>query len=108
MTEVFADTSYWIAKINPHDQWHQDAIQAEYRIGIVQLVTTESVFVEVLNYFSSYHRLIRKAATDAVQRAIDNPQVQFVRQRQQDFSNGIDLYASREDKDYSLTDCLSR
>ena len=25
MPEVFADTFYWIALLNPADKWHQDA-----------------------------------------------------------------------------------
>lgn len=49
MKAVFADTGYWVAKINPLDQWHERAIAAEYEIGIVRFVTSEQVIVEILN-----------------------------------------------------------
>ena len=107
MKEVFADTTYWIAKINPRDQWHDVAIQAEYELGVAQLVTTESVLIEVLNYFSSYRPEIREVATGTVERTIGNSEIDFVRQRVDDFLKGVRLYAARPDKDYSLTDCIS-
>lgn len=44
MQKVFADTNYWVAKIHPDDQWHEHAINAEYEIGIVDLVTTRIRF----------------------------------------------------------------
>ena len=107
MTEVFADTNYWVAKINPHDQWHESAIEAEYRLGAVRLVTTESVLIEVLNYFSAFRAAIRKLATAAVGRLMSNNEIEFVSHRPNDFLNGLALYEARPDKDYSLTDCIS-
>lgn len=57
MDDVFADTNYWVAKIFPQDQWHARVIEVEYEIGVVNLITTETVLVETLNYFSEYRRL---------------------------------------------------
>jgi uncharacterized protein len=107
MTEVFVDTNYLVAKINQHDQWHESAIEAEYQIGVVHLVTTESVLIEVLNYFSSYGAAIRSAAIAAVRRIMDRPEIEVVKQRADDFLNALALYEARPDKDYSLTDCVS-
>ncbi len=56
MKTVFADTSYWVAKINPLDQWHSRIIEVEYEIGIVKLITSEQIVIETLNYFSKYTR----------------------------------------------------
>ena len=107
MIEVFADTNYWVAKINQHDQWHEAALQAEYRLGIVHLVVTESVLIELLNYFSCYTAPIRQAASSTVRHITSSTEIEIVRQTYDDFLNGISLYEARPDKDYSLTDCIS-
>jgi hypothetical protein len=44
MSRVFADTVYWVARINPRDQWHA-AYQA---VSGQALVTTDEVLDEVL------------------------------------------------------------
>ena len=47
MKRVFADTIYWIALINPRDQWHDKAVEAGKSLGKVTLVTTDNVLEEV-------------------------------------------------------------
>jgi predicted nucleic acid-binding protein len=39
--EVFADTFYWIALLNPADKWHQDARAISQAKPEASLVTTE-------------------------------------------------------------------
>ncbi len=51
MSKVFADTHYWIAVLNPKDQWHFQAVEMRKLLDDVQLVTTETVLIEVMNYF---------------------------------------------------------
>ncbi len=53
MKRVFADTSYWVAVINPSDQWAQAAQRATAEIGKASILTSVLVLVEVLNFFSS-------------------------------------------------------
>ncbi len=62
MQEVFDDTNFWVAKIHPEDQWHERVIDVEYEIGIVNLVTTETVLVETLNYFSNFRKDVKETA----------------------------------------------
>lgn len=107
MIETFADTTYWIAKINPNDQWHESAIEAEYRLEALRIVTTESVLIEVLNYFSSFRAAIRNLATTTVRRVISNKEIEFVRHTPDAFLGGLELYEARSDKNYSVTDCIS-
>ena len=52
MKEVFVDTLYWVALINPHDQWHKLAHETSSTIGRMRLFTTDTVLTEVMNYFS--------------------------------------------------------
>jgi predicted nucleic acid-binding protein len=50
--QIFADTSYWIALVNPRDQIRAKAISATRQLSWVRVVTTEMVLVELLNSFS--------------------------------------------------------
>ncbi|MFM6540082.1 MAG: hypothetical protein ACKPHW_17395 [Microcystis panniformis] len=52
MRVIFADTGYWVALLNPHDNLHQKALTLSKTIQPAHIVTTEMVLVEVLNDFS--------------------------------------------------------
>ena len=62
MPEVFADTFYWIALLNPADNWHQDARRIGQARPEFSLDTTEAVLTEMLNYFSGSGEKMREAA----------------------------------------------
>jgi predicted nucleic acid-binding protein len=104
---VFADTHYWIATINPKDQWNQRAIEVSQTLPPVRLVTTDDVLAEVLNFFSGQGELMRSNAARAVRSVLDNAEVQVVTVDLAAFLAGLELYDSRPDKAYSLTDCVS-
>ncbi len=53
---VFADTFYWVAVLNPKDQWHRQAVETRKLLGEIQIVTTETVLIEVLNYLKPVHK----------------------------------------------------
>ena len=107
MDEVFADTNYWVAKIFPQDQWHKRVIEVEYEIGIVNLITTEAVLIETLNYFSKFRRDVKETAFLVVKSIVESDEVAVIQQTDEVFLNGIELYGKRLDKGYSLTDCIS-
>jgi len=107
MDEVFADTNYWVAKIFPQDQWHKRVIEVEYEIGIVNLITTEAVLIETLNYFSKFRRDVKETAFLVVNSIVESDEVAVIQQTDEVFLNGIELYGKRLDKGYSLTDCIS-
>jgi hypothetical protein len=49
MTRIFIDTLYWIARINPRDQWHERTIQATAAIDPfqgVQILTHDNHFAQ--------------------------------------------------------------
>ena len=50
---IFADTCYWIALLNPQDSLHLEAMTLTSKLGKVQVITTDEVLVEVLNFFSA-------------------------------------------------------
>lgn len=108
MKTVFADTSYWVAKINPLDQWHSRVIEVEYEIGIVKLITSsEQIVIETLNYFSKYNPKMKKIAAVVMREISASDEIEIIKQSGAMLTSGIDLYESRIDKGYSLTDCIS-
>jgi uncharacterized protein len=107
MRFVFADTQYWIALASPSDHLHEKAKTASASLGNVILITTDEVMVEFLNYFAKYGPGSRNAAVKMVRAILSDPNVQVIPQTRSSFSAGLDLYEQRNDKDYSLTDCIS-
>ena len=83
MTQVFADTVYWIATAAPNDQWHAAAREARRRLGRVELVTTDEVLTEFLAALSRGGPRVRLAAARLAR------------------------YEARGDKEYGLQDCAS-
>ena len=105
--KVFADTLYWVAVLNPKDQWHRQVIKTRKLLGEIKVVTTETVLIEVLNYFSEHGSQARKSAVDAVRTIIEDDEVEFVPHESETFSDALNFYEKRLDKGYSLTDCIS-
>jgi len=105
--EVFADTFYWIALLNPADNWHQDARRIGQARPEFSLVTTEAVLTEMLNYFSGSGEKMREAAVALFDQAMTHANTVVLPQTRAVFIRGFELYKARPDKGYSLTDCLS-
>jgi predicted nucleic acid-binding protein len=104
---TFVDTSYVYALINPSDQWHVRA--AEWRTRIASeahsLLTTEFVLTEIADGLSSLK--FREAATKIIHTLRENPGVEIVPATPALFSAGLELFGSRPDKGWGLTDCTS-
>jgi predicted nucleic acid-binding protein len=107
MRTVFVDTAYWVARTNRRDQWYQKAREISARLTNVSFLTTELVLVEYLNYFSAYEARMREQVSITTQNVLTDPNIQIVWQTQALFEAGLNLYKSRLDKGYSLTDCIS-
>lgn len=107
MRIVFADTNYRIALIQPDDQWHKQSEAAQKESPSAHLVTTDSVLVEMLNYFSSFRPEIRELAAGVANDILADPDIETVADSRELFLSALQLYAARLDKGYSLTDCIS-
>ena len=103
---VFADAVYFIALLVPRDRLHTDAMRAGSSLHGVRLVTTDAVLVEVLAHVSGLGSDLRLAGVQAVDQLLSNAGVLVVRQDPTLFAKALDLYRSRLDKAYSLTDCM--
>jgi predicted nucleic acid-binding protein len=102
VSTVFADTFYWIALTTPLDAAHERA--KEFTEDVV---TTQEVLTEYLNFFSSGPEHLRRNATKAMQAILRDPTVRIVPQSDGSFHAGLDLFRARPDNGYSLTDCIS-
>jgi len=107
MKTVFADAFYWIALINPGDDWHLAARHISLTLYPTTLITTEEVLTETLNFYASQGTQKRQRAFTVLQNILTNPSMQVVPQTHESSQAGMDLYQARLDKGYSLTDCIS-
>jgi uncharacterized protein len=107
MRLVFGDTLYWVASLTPGDPWHVATKRAVAALGPYQLITTDEVLDEFLTAYSGRGRFLRQQAAKAVRAAMGNSTVTVRPQSHQSFLAGLQLYESRVDKSYSLTDCIS-
>lgn len=107
MRKVFVDTLYFVALINKNDQWRSKSIEAKARLSDVRFVTTEMVLIEVLNFLSEYGETLRKQVSLFVRDVLEDVEFDVVAYSETTLLNGLELYETRLDKGYSLTDCIS-
>ena len=107
MIAVFADTSYWIALTNIDDADHEKAKTVMRSLPPRPLLTTEQVLTQYLNYFSAWGPRFRQKAAGNVQAMFSIETVRISPDVTEAFQAGLDLFRSRPDKGYSLTDCIS-
>ena len=107
MALLFIDSAYLVALIHPRDQLRATALEIRAKIAAERLLVTESVLVETLNYFAEFRRDVKSTAYLVVERFLLNPEVEIVEQTTHVFHDGMELYRSRLDQGYSLTDCIS-
>ena len=107
MEPVFADTFYWLALLNPGDDWHQEAIRYAHQNPDLSIVTTDGVLDEVLNYASTRGTFVRQKALRLCTRIVREPKMRIVAYSPELRQQGFLLYGQRPDKAYSVTDCIS-
>ena len=103
MTEVFADSFYWIALLNPADAFHDTVIGTPVS---GRIVTSLAVQLEVMDAFSAYPAL-RPAAIRFWERTTHDPQVAVIPLEAALLQDAIILFGARSDKTWSFTDCIS-
>jgi len=104
MNEVFADTFYFQALLSSADAAHEKA-RAITLNRSARLVTTAWVLVELANSLSKQES--RRQFLNALRKLRSNPMAVIIGPESGLFEAGVDLYAARDDKDWSLTDCIS-
>jgi uncharacterized protein len=105
MITVFADTSYWIAFLNEDDDLYEIAIQTTEKLFPMQIITSKMVLSELLNHVSKKGNNFRNAAVNFINQLNEDPNVVITPQTSQLFTSAFQLYAQRQDKAWSHTDC---
>lgn len=105
MKTVFVDTGYWEAVLNPRDNLHARARQVSTQLGPVRLLTTEMVLAELLAALAKPPA--RATAVIGVDHIRSNPNVEVLPQTSLQFARAYEMYRSRSDQAWSLTDCAS-
>src|SRR5258706_2220003 len=104
MTCVFGDTAYFLALINPSDELHQEARRFSMQPS-GPLLTTEFILMEVGDGLSQPANRRRFQRFLELLRAQGD--VEILEASSRLFELGCDMYASRPDKEWSLTYCTS-
>lgn len=107
MTRAFADSSYWIARLDRKDALHAQAIKLGARLHGCRVYTSQMVLVEVLNFVAEAGEQARTRAALAAEIAARDPQFVVVEQSAKQFRDAVAAYVKRGDKSWSLTDCAS-
>ncbi len=101
---VFADTSFYVALLSRRDAQHAAALHWATKER-AQVVTTEFVLLEVANFFKQFKdrqkftAFINSIRGDTASLIMPCDSVWF--------QKGLGLFAARQDKEWSLTDCIS-
>jgi predicted nucleic acid-binding protein len=104
MKAVFADTFYYIALLDANDSAHATAVAATRQLKS-STVTTAWVLLELANTLSASRN--RGVFTRFLESLRANPDVLIYEADRELFDLGVRLYQNREDKEWSLTDCIS-
>jgi predicted nucleic acid-binding protein len=104
MTAAFADTHFYVALLSRRDKHHSAATNwaTQHRRRIV---TTEFVLLETANFCRSSRD--RKRFTSFAAALETNPLTTIIACDSTWFHRGLVRFASRSDKQWSLTDCIS-
>jgi predicted nucleic acid-binding protein len=107
MTPVFLDASGLIALVNKSDRWHAAAVDlwADLISSRVLLVTTSLVLIELGDGLSQVQ--LRSLAVATRQRLLRFSLCEVVGTTGELESEGWKLFASRSDKSWGVTDCIS-
>lgn len=107
LTPIFLDTAYIYALINTRDQWHEQALQWQRKLNNERrhLITTELILVEIADGLAAIR--FRAQAVTVLATLQSSPFIEVIPFSSQLLSDALDLYRSRQDKDWGLTDCAS-
>ena len=107
MRKIFVDTSYWIAVLNPTDSLHDFANNLTLTLFPSKLVTSELILNELLNHYSGSGSRFRETTVNLIRQIQEDENMEVIPITSQIFTNAFQLYAQRQDKAWSHTDCSS-
>lgn len=106
--KLFLDSAYAIALSAPKDEYHERAVILAEQIEAegARLITTRAVILEIGDALSSSGN--RKAAIKLLTSLENDPNfVEIVPITEELYRRGFQLYRTRLDKEWGITDCIS-
>ena len=104
MSSVLADTSFFVAYLNPREDCHEMAVEW-MTASSERLVTSEWVLAELGNFLAE--RPNRRLFGSLVRALLSEERVEIVPADHASFLGALSLYVRRQDKSWSFTDCTS-
>ena len=104
MKAVFADTSFYLAVLNPRDVAHAKALQVGQRIER-PAVLTDFILLELGNALSRVGQ--RELFSKLVPHLRSQPNIRIIPASRDLLERRFELFSRRVDKKWSLTDCTS-
>ena len=102
---VFADTHFYAALLSSRDSAHGAAVRWQASPEIREVVTTSWVLVELADCMNLPHE--REVTARFIAALRQAPQTVVVPVSEAVLWRGFELYRGRNDKEWSLTDCIS-
>lgn len=105
--KVFLDTAFVLALASPADQYHEKAKELSRQIKkkSVALLTTRAILIEIGDAMAGQRR--RKAGTIMLESLENDENLEIFPNSEEFYSNAFDLFVSRPDKEWGMTDCIS-
>lgn len=106
-TPIFLDTSFAIALSAPSDKFHSRAniLAEQLETSHTLLVTTRAVILEIGNALAKLR--YRQAAVELLNSLEADPNVEIVPPTEDLYARAFDLFRTRPDKEWGVTDCIS-
>ena len=105
--ELFLDAAYPIALVSATDQHH--AVAAQLAVSLkarpARLMTTRAVLLEIGNALAKPH--LRSLGIELLKSFESDPRIEIISLDDGLYRRGFQLFESRNDKAWSLTDCIS-
>ena len=107
MRKVFADTCYWVALLNPHDDLHPKTRIISQQLHPCFIITSEMVLTELFNSLADKGNHLRAKTATLPGTLSQNPNCEVIPQTSMRFREAVNFYKDRPDKEWGLTDCAS-
>src|SRR5690606_19228781 len=107
MPKLFLDTGFAIALASPRDTLHEQAVVLAEALVEERphIVTTQAVLIEIGNARAAPpHRV---ASVRYIENLRRDPTIEVLPTTEDLFEKGLQLYKERQDKGWSLADCIS-
>jgi predicted nucleic acid-binding protein len=107
MPLYFVDTWFFVADLNSLDTHHRQAVRIRTSLTHGHFVTHDAVLTEFLTFCADEGAVWRQRAVEIVRRVVLDQRFTVLPADRPLFLAGLDRYAARLDKGYSLVDCMS-